>query len=61
MSGASVVMAGEARTSGPVGVVALDVVDDDAFELLLAPDDRGVEEFTADRAAPLPVGAERRG
>ena len=33
-------------------VVVGDVVDDEAFELFLVPDDGPVEEFTADRANP---------
>jgi len=32
---------------GPVGVVVLDVVGDESFELRLVPDDRAVEEFAA--------------
>ena len=37
---------------GSVGVVVLDVVDDQAFELLLVPDDGAVEELSSDRSDP---------
>ncbi len=37
---------------GPVGVVVLDVVDDQAFELVLVPDDGPVEELSADGSDP---------
>jgi hypothetical protein len=36
----------------PVGVVVVDVVDDEAFELMLVPDDGAVEEFAAQRSDP---------
>jgi len=35
-----------------VPVVVRDIFDDEAFELLLVPDDGAVEEFSADRADP---------
>ena len=35
-----------------MGVVVLDVVGGQAFELLLVPDDGAVEEFSADGADP---------
>ena len=37
----------------PVGVVVVDVVDDELFGLLLVPDDGAVEEFSADGADPV--------
>ena len=37
---------------GPVGVVVLDVIDDDTLELPLVPDDCPVQQFTADRPDP---------
>ncbi len=37
---------------GPVFVVVLDVVDDEAFELSLVPDDGAIEELAADRSDP---------
>ena len=37
---------------GPVGVVVVDVVDDNSFELTLVQDDGPVEELTAQRADP---------
>ena len=37
---------------GPVGVVVVDVVDDESFDLTLVPDDGPVEELTAQRADP---------
>jgi len=37
---------------GSVSVVVLDVVDDEALELALVPDDGAVEEFSADGSAP---------
>jgi hypothetical protein len=36
----------------PVGVVVLDVVDDEAFELMLVPDDGAVEELAAEGSDP---------
>lgn len=36
----------------PVAVVVVDVVDDEAFELGLVPDDGSVEEFAAEGADP---------
>jgi hypothetical protein len=35
------------RGVGPVGVVVVDVVGDDAFELTAVPDERSVEELSA--------------
>ncbi len=35
-----------------MGVVVVDVVDDEALELSLVPDDGAVEEFSSDRADP---------
>jgi hypothetical protein len=35
-----------------VGVVVVRVVDDEAFELVLVPDDGAVEEFPADGSDP---------
>lgn len=37
---------------GPVRVVLIDVVDDEAFELALVPDDRATEELAAQGRAP---------
>ncbi len=37
---------------GPVGVVVRDVVDDEAFELSLVPDDGAVEQLASERADP---------
>jgi hypothetical protein len=37
---------------GPVGVVVVDVVDDEAFELTLVPDDGAVEELAAQGSDP---------
>jgi hypothetical protein len=36
----------------PVGVVVVDVVDDEAFELMLVPDDGAVEELAAQGSDP---------
>ena len=40
------------RAVWAVGVVVVDVVDDEALDLLLVPDDGAVEEFSSDRADP---------
>ena len=37
---------------GSVGVVVVDVVNNEPFELLLVPDDGAVEEFSADGSDP---------
>ena len=37
---------------GSVGVVVVDVVDDEVFELALVPDDGAVEEVSADGSDP---------
>jgi hypothetical protein len=37
---------------GTVGVVVLDVVDDELLQLVLVPDDGAVEELAADRSDP---------
>jgi len=42
---------------GPAGVVVVDVVDDEAFELVLVPDDGAVEELAAQ--GPDPAFRER--
>ena len=44
---------------GPVGVVVVDVVGDEAFELVLVPDDGAVEEFASQ--GPDPAFGERVG
>ena len=36
----------------PVGVVVVDAVDHEAFELMLVPDDGAVEEFAAEGSDP---------
>jgi len=40
------------RTMGPVGVVVVDVVDNESFELVLVPDQGAVEQVAADGSDP---------